>query len=144
MAREIKFRALYHDTEDNTMKFAYGLIGWMDDKVVQLFTKKDKANNSADVWNCIPGTEGQYTGLKDKNGEEIYEGDVVVTSGYQNPFSGETENCVSVVEYLGPHLIYRASADSHETVYDLIGSSDKDDDAEIIGNVHQNPELTKA
>jgi len=141
MNREIKFRALYHSIMPHGEKiasaWAYGNLSYVGDKVVQIFDQ----HKTGSVFNCYPGTQGQYTGLKDKNGKEVYEGDVVLTSGYQNPFSGETENCACVVEYLGPHLIYRASADNHETVYNLIGNADKDDDAEVIGNVHENPEL---
>lgn len=90
----------------------------------------------------------QYTGLKDKNGKDIYEGDIVKTSGYQNPISGEIESDLCVVEYHGPHLCYcehfaneGESGTKRTYVLDLIGGADKDDDAEVIGNVHENQEL---
>ena len=62
-------------------------------------------------------TIGQYTGLKDKNGKMIFEGDIVkATWG----FSG-------VVDY--ENFIYREA------------EGEIDDDIEIIGNIHDNPEL---
>lgn len=90
----------------------------------------------------------QFTGLKDRNGKDIYEGDIVKTSGYQNPISGEIESDLCVVEYHGPHLCYcehfaneGESGTKRTYVLDLIGGADKDDDAEVIGNVHENQEL---
>lgn len=73
-------------------------------------------------------TLGQHTGLKDKNGNKIFRGDIV----YVIP---EDEN--GVVEWDNDTARYIVSTDN--TVYDfdyLYGH-----DLEIIGNVYDNPEL---
>jgi hypothetical protein len=68
----------------------------------------------------------QYTGLKDKNGKEIYEGDIVI---YRNFI----EN--GLIEYL-----YSSFYVKYELGW-MILSTVKD--IEIIGNIHENLELIK-
>ena len=64
----------------------------------------------------------QYTGLKDKNGKEIYEGDVV------RQFDDE-EYFVVKFEY-GGFLPFTANMMTFDVDY-----------CEVIGNIHENPEL---
>ena len=78
----------------------------------------------------LPETVGQYTGLTDKNGRKIFEGDIV-RCYYSDiaPFTGEIE------AYEKEVLIddIRRS--------EVIGWIDCADELEIIGNIYDNPEL---
>jgi hypothetical protein len=69
----------------------------------------------------------QYTGLKDKNGKEIYEGDILYY-----------ESCDDKKEVMwGPILDH----DTKMGYGDGWGLVSTDEDAEIIGNIYENPEL---
>ena len=68
----------------------------------------------------------QYTGLKDKNGREIYEGDIAVKEGFNH--------VVGVITYQAPdhNLVSIKSGMAHSL---HVG------ELEVIGNIYESPEL---
>jgi len=79
----------------------------------------------------------QYTGLKDKNGKEIYEGDVLLISkATDSPFKGDV-----FFSYGGFRLkaYWMLDREIHPELSTYTES--KVSEAEIIGNIYENPEL---
>ena len=89
----------------------------------------------------------QYTGLKDCNGVEIYEGDILKYKAYYNLGHEKnlSVNCVKWDETVdsdgfnhGKHYEWVVGADS---LADVADSDYETAYAEIIGNIYENPEL---
>ena len=95
-------------------------------------------------WNKLPGFNNpenfvvlQYTGLNDKNGKEIYEGDKVLGSG--------GKYCRDLQEIEIPNaedMIVEAAVCFYKGCFYLNHYPlNNYDELEVIGNIHENPEL---
>lgn len=126
--REILFRGKAKDTE----KWIYGdLLQYAD--TAQIWKQTDNGK-----WNCVvdPETVCQYTGLTDKNGRKIFEGDIVsYIDGYFSESGFVESDCVGKVVWDNDEVCYlvtgRLSVESYEVLTDCY----------VIGNVFDNPEL---
>ena len=141
--REILFRGKRIDNGE----WVYGHYGEYTNMRSETISAMSVPNKNSIYGNLCydvdPSTVGQYTGLTDKNGKKIFEGDIVfywcsdivavVKFGeYQD--SDSTKKAYGYfVEYLEDGKIVQENMDSRE----------KDDEygCEVIGNIHDNPEL---
>ena len=154
--REIKFRGFHIDENGKEKVYVNG--GWVKgywvisgsilqtDHVFKYLFYKGKVDIHGWKSVLIP-TVGQYTGLKDKNGKEIFEGDIV--QSVEIPLS----DCKSIVRYgihkandmsnkyqcgnLGfylEHILRSHKMDRKDIMFFI-------DNCEVIGNIYENLEL---
>ena len=122
--REIKFRAWDKDLKQ--MGFILGIYltpnGWVD--------METEPGDSGEEWGArlLNVDLMQFTGLHDKNGKEIYEGDVVKSQfPYNDKFLDNIDGVVWHIETAGFMLGPRMCNDRWIL--------------EVIGNIYENPEL---
>lgn len=125
MNREIKFRG----KSLNTGLWSYGDL------------RQDNIRRKAYVeYEVDPETIGQFTGLRDCKGKEIYEGDILSFTVF-DAFGGDRQYR-GTVRYCGSRFMIWLSLDG-EVCLDLDWVIEQDDELEIIGNIYDNPELIK-
>lgn len=147
--REPKFRGFSNET--NNWHYGYG---WFEIDYTEDYLLEKGIEKQAMLYTdghpivCEMKSMGEYTGLKDKHGKEIYEGDVV-TFKYDTRTSGGYTRLIhnAAIEYGGEGGDYMRAgytfkfkdARGNEVVYDLDWLKVRN--IEVIGNIYENPEL---
>lgn len=104
------------------------------------------SNHGFDDARCVlPETIGQFTGLTDKNGKKIFEGDIV-HAVYQVGYVGckNIDYGIGVVKYCASY--YGGASYQIEIIGDSgsrVFTASLENGVEVIGNVYDNPELIK-
>ena len=146
--RDIIFRGKRTDNNE----WVYGSLVTMDDDVsygvgVRVFSNMhiiEKKNleirsflRGCEVWSnnvmiqIIKTSAGQYTGIKDKHGTKIFEGDVI-----EYRLNGEFDG-IGYVEYMDCQFYTKDKLGEEYRLTDL----DKGYSIEIVGNIHDNKDL---
>lgn len=134
----IKFRA--KPLDPNYLESKYGRRLFVFFELHESYKSGDAEVFYVDGIACRTGTEQQFTGLLDKNGNEIYDGDIV----QYEKWGGGMEKYAIMWHQKEAHWIHRELNDIKDMEYcgHTIGFSTARE-MEIIGNMHENPELLK-
>lgn len=127
--RKIEFRAKRIDNEE----WIYGNLMQFEDSATFIFADERKGASTLTYAHFIINnmhaidekTVGQYTGLKDKNGKKIFEGDICWE---------EHNECYGVVKFEEGKFLY-VWENIAEDLWEVA------DSIEIYGNIHENLEL---
>ena len=146
MSRVIKFRGKFSDSHSWVYGYYYNNceVGVNQDIIVY------HDHEAGDSVHSVINSKylGQYTGLLDKNGKEIFEGDILKRVGRNDIFQGSADDIpganpinikIEVVEIKVTNTCFGFSL-SPERTYSERGNPAT---YEIIGNIYENPDLLK-
>ncbi|HCJ4349383.1 TPA: hypothetical protein NR332_002895 [Listeria innocua] len=142
--REIEFRGKRIDNGE----WVYGNLMQFEDSATFIFADERKGASTLTYAHFIINnmhaidekTVGQYTGLKDKNGKKIFEGDIVAFSEddfhvFNSQVEYFSEDGYPAFDIKVPSTYYFDS-----NVFSEVSMSGLYE-IEVIGNIHENPEL---
>lgn len=132
MNREIKFRGLRTDVKGwvyGYYVFTYNRC-YIIENEYYLLNEDNSEDNFIEV---IPESVGQYTGLKDKDGKDIYEGDIMEVDNYRM-YSNKSK----IVQWDNDLSCYVFKSTGIQSTRICLAT-----EIEVIGNIHEHKHLLK-
>lgn len=105
---------------------------WVEGDLIQIFYLKEQKyiRRGEDEYWVDDNTVGQFTGLRDKNGTKIFEGDLIICNGSKKPLAVTYHNgcweCIPTKKYPNVSADYR-----HRLEFD------SEIEYEVVGNIYE-------
>ena len=138
--REILFRGKRIDSGE----WVYGNLNYGTIEIKSIKDSYYISDFDVNPWDkkfypVIPESVGQFTGLTDKNGKKIFEGDIIkIVPDYDY---SDDYSISKVYSYNGVFCVDYHGDDFYSTALGFLDDYLFDGDFEVIGNIHDNPEL---
>lgn len=143
--REIKFKGKSQETNE----WVCGQLLYLGNQpfIVGGLVEANSEYTNIEWWQPVyPNSVGRFTGLKNSQGNEIFEGDIVKflykpTYPFGDSEFDEVVICKVSVCVTGKFILEKNQSDEFEE--SLYNAVNYDDELTVIGNIHDNPELIK-
>lgn len=133
MNREIEFRGF------DSREWRYGDLEYnRKNDVARIHTYKDDDSYNKQYL-VDPYTVGEFTGMRDKHGKKIFEGDILDVTVF-DCFDNDEQYRVRV-EWVGTEFM-GVDVTNDDFEWNLCWLCNQDDEIEVIGNIYDNPEFS--
>lgn len=128
MTREILFRGKWAENDE----WVFGDLRhiFYGEYYPHIVDNSNGLNNSVCGLQVDPATVGQFTGLTDRNGVKVFEGDIVHVKAHSGSFTG----CVTYWLEEEPRFVCETKHGLHYAICAKF-------EFEVLGNIYDNPEL---
>lgn len=141
MNREIEFRG--YNPKNRKWLYGYCLVNRGKHYIVRDGIQPPSA--TPEDFEVEPESIGQYTGMKDRDGKKIYEGDVLEVNiahlCKSDPNYGKRFKVV--LKWWKPATAFLVFEPGKDDLVPLSWFSNAENNPVVVGNVHDNPELAK-
>lgn len=155
--REILFRGKRRDNDEWVYGY-YVCLNGKEHRIYSGFAETDCGDYYPDWYEVIPDTVGQFTGITDRNGTKVFEGDILLIHQFLFDGTEYEKELIGKVVYDNEQACYAVDSCIHDEIQKYMGYDDTaefvkekiplcllyglhEESYTIIGNIFDNPEL---